>query len=220
MSLRMFLLLLFIPLSLFSIDFSQLTEKSVQNMNKEENQKFLKDEYEKSKERAIDSLKQTLKFVNADTDENLALLEKAKNKFNQVKKTYILYLTSKSVPKSSVHNFTHGIEVLNKMGEDISGRIIYIGFKRNQPAKEFMDDLNITNAPNSVVNINSMVFYDLDVKKVPAYVIAECPEHFKSLDCDYKYMVKGDIPFEKFLDILNQKNTEYKDLYFKFISPK
>lgn len=133
---------------------------------------------------------------------------------------YFLYLTSKSIPNSAVKNFLYGIDKLNSKGFKIQGRVVYNGFSKTLNPKEFMDDLNVTSVKHSKININPFIFEDLHINAVPALVVAKCPVKFRSSDCHYEYIIKGEIPMEKSLSILNDKDAEYKDMYFSFIAPE
>lgn len=230
------LVLLFFSLSLYAFDFNSLKKNSDADAKKNDfNYELLKKNsdasankndsmnehlYESEYKNISKNIMRTLNLVKVDEKYKNEIKKALKKEFGKNKQLYIFLFTSKSVPESNVINFTKGIDVLNHNGVDIKGRIVFNGREKNKPIQSIMNDFNITTAKNTIATINPLMFMDLNLTKVPAYVISECPEDFKSLECVHKYIVKGDIPFEKFLDILNTKKTEYKGLYFKLVTPE
>lgn len=156
---------------------------------------------------------------DADIDK---FFEFIKNGGKHEKGTAIFFLTSRSVPKSNLRNFIVGFEKIKKKNPDLSGYFVFNGFiKHPGGMNKFLDDLDM---PSSSVNgkILPFMFERLNVKKVPAFVISECPiVEFKQADCDHKIIATGNMPFEKFLDIVNEKsdNKKYKKLYYDLINP-
>lgn len=208
-----------------SIDISKLKKLSLDSEKKAE--KIIDDAYDQNIKKATEAIFAAMDQVEMDPKMKKKLKAAVKKRLENNKQTYVFLFTSKSVPKNVFYNFAKGIKVLNStlgLNEQVTGKIIYNGLDEKKNIKNFMDefanDKEIDNLQAISVGINPLMFQDLDIKKVPALVIAECPEHFKSLQCDYRYIVRGVVPFEEFLNILNEEDTEYKDYYFKFIAPK
>lgn len=212
-----FLSLLFLPMA-EAIDFNNI--KSISEKSMDKNDGFLKKLHKRAVANIAKNIIQTLNLVKMDKDYKIELEKGLEENFKKEKKIYIFLLTSKSVPKSLVVNFIKGIDILNHNGDDIRGRIVFNGREKNKPFVAIMDDFNVTNAMNTEATINPFLFYDLNVTKVPAYVISRCPDDFKSLECVHDFMVKGEISFEKFLSILHTKNTKYANLYFDLVKPE
>lgn len=57
------------------------------------------------------------------------------------------------------------------------------------------------------------LFEDLNITSAPAYAMALCEETFTSDGgCDYKYLVRGAIGLDGFLDLISEHNKLYKGL--------
>ncbi len=57
------------------------------------------------------------------------------------------------------------------------------------------------------------LFSDLNIDQVPAYAYAECVGDFDGEEgCDFKFLAKGDIGLDGFVDLMAEKNPMYKGL--------
>lgn len=212
---------LLLSLLAISLVASSIDSKDLINSKQIDNKvnSFLEDIDKKAKKDASKNVASAMLTQGVDKDLVLKMEQAISHSLDPEKVVYFLYLTSKSVPNSSIRNFLYGVDKLNKKGYEIKGRAVYNGFTKEMNPKEFMDDLNVTTVKHSDININPFVFEDLKINSVPALVIANCPEKFKSKYCDYKYVIKGEVPLEKSLLILSDKEAKYEDMYFSFISP-
>lgn len=64
----------------------------------------------------------------------------------------------------------------------------------------------------AIIKMQFMIFKDLNLKRVPAYLFSKCPaSEFKYSRCENKYLVRGEIPLSQALEIVTQEDSSYDD---------
>lgn len=206
-------------MSLFAVDVD--IERYVEDIRSVEMSQKASDTLSKVKslndDQILSSFNRILATQNIDEETQKEISLVMEKGIKEEKVLYFVYLTSKSVPDSTLKNFIYGLDKLNNRGHEIKGRIIYNGFNKEKSAVDFMEDLNVTDIKHSVININPFVFEDLNIKSVPAFLVAKCPNIFKNAKCEYQYIIKGESPFENYLKILSDEDESYDDFYNDFI---
>lgn len=133
----------------------------------------------------------------------------------------IFYLFSLGVNDVSFNNFFFDAQRIKKDFLYFGG---LNGFPKDNLKIAFSRAVNKQYAKDKVqykVKLTPYFYKDLNVKEVPAYIFAKCPNKkdgsFKHIDCEYKYMIRGDITLTKALEILSSKDKYYKQFYRKMI---
>ncbi len=124
------------------------------------------------------------------------------------KQKYIFYLFSKSIPDTAIESVFIQSKKLNVnfygvlRGIDKEGAVL----EKIKGIKGFED---IT------IKVNPLIFNAVGAKVVPAIVYAYCPQPqmFSSSDCDYKYIVYGDLTLMGALEIMGRHDSETQRLY-------
>lgn len=63
------------------------------------------------------------------------------------------------------------------------------------------------------IHFYSNLFDDLNIQDVPAFAYAECEEDYGGANgCDFKYLVRGNVGLDGFIDMMSDKNPIFKEL--------
>lgn len=127
----------------------------------------------------------------------------------------ILYLFSTSIPKQSVHNVYNSANNLKSIFQNFQ----FYGVIRGINIKNFKyllgEYIDFRNS-NNIVKVHPIIYEDFHIKKVPAFIYAECPKKFKYRKCDFKYIAFGDFSLKYFLELLSNENKKYSIYYDKY----
>ncbi|GER94865.1 hypothetical protein A45J_2631 [hot springs metagenome] len=124
------------------------------------------------------------------------------------KEEYIFYLFSKSVPDitlESVFNQSKKLPNINFYG-------VLRGIDKTHSVFEKIK--NIKGFEDITIKVNPLIFKAVGAQVVPAIVYAYCPppDMFRSAECDYQYVVYGDISLAGALEVMGEHNIRLKEL--------
>jgi type-F conjugative transfer system pilin assembly protein TrbC len=204
----LFFLLLSSVISIHAAGRSTSPDMSVLIPNQSEIQKTAK-KYEHLLNRQAD-MKAVSRIVNPDKETPSQTLSAAEliQKSNREKKPYIFYLFSGSVPDITVDSVFSQSE---RLPCSFFGVVRGVDKDRNIIKK--IQDL-YREKRKVTIKINPRIYKQLNAEMVPAFVFAYCPapSRFRSKDCDYKYILYGDLSLMGALEIMARNNNQDKDI--------
>jgi len=121
---------------------------------------------------------------------------------------YIFYLFSASVPDVAVDSV---FSQASKLPFPFFG--VIRGVDNNKKILQKLE--NLPHRENGfTVKINPRIYKQVKAEMVPAFVFAYCPtpSRFRSKDCDYKYILYGDMSLTGALEIMARENSQDKDI--------
>jgi type-F conjugative transfer system pilin assembly protein TrbC len=129
------------------------------------------------------------------------------------KQKYIFYLFSKSIPDIAVESVFNQSKKL-----DINFYGVLRGIDRERAVLEKVKD--IKEFEDITIKVNPLIFKAVGAQVVPAIVYAYCPPPamFRSADCDYKYVVYGDISLMGALEVMGRHDSEAQRLYEELLN--
>ncbi len=129
---------------------------------------------------------------------------------NPPKQPYVFYLFSGSMPDVAIGNVF--IQALKLDGLNFRG--VLRGVDDNQDVIRKLMGIR-EQAEGITIAINPLVFKYVGAQVVPAFVFAHCPTPamFRSAECDFDYVVYGDMSLLGALEIIGRENKEAKDSY-------
>lgn len=140
-----------------------------------------------------------------------------------ISKTYkkvdtIFYLFSTSQSEYVFYNFVRDASVLKSVNKDVKYYGVVQGLLSQENLKEIYTPFKYSSIPqeDAIIKMQFMIFKDLDIKRVPAYLFSKCPVSFKYKECDNKYLVRGEISLQKALEIVSKEDKYYKK-YLKIL---
>jgi hypothetical protein len=141
---------------------------------------------------------------------------------NSFKSKYkILFLSSRSVPISTLYNFCVDVTKITKKNQNFSSSVIFRGF--DNQFNNYVDGFNKYQRRLSVhkdrsllvknmeIRVDPTYFSDLNVTEVPLIALAECKQGYYNKNCDIKYIHKGDISLHKFLTKVSLHEKMFED---------
>jgi hypothetical protein len=132
----------------------------------------------------------------------------------------IFYFVSSDLDISNFNDFIAGIDKLKSVGYNIVGRVLFRGLidERMDGIKDWMikseKDFKLRRTPNVKYQFHPWAFRYFSLEKVPAFALSACKKDFRFKTCEHKYLAKGNMSFQNFLEILKENNKEYEDLFF------
>jgi type-F conjugative transfer system pilin assembly protein TrbC len=124
------------------------------------------------------------------------------------RKPYIFYLFSGSVPDVAVDSV---FSQSKKLPFPFYG--VIRGVDKDRKIIKKIQDVS-QKERGITVKINPKIYKQLNAEMVPAFVFAYCPtsNRFRSKDCDYKYIIYGDMSLTGALEIMARENSQDKDI--------
>ncbi|OGW23083.1 MAG: hypothetical protein A2X55_08905 [Nitrospirae bacterium GWB2_47_37] len=162
-------------------------------------------QYEHLKERADTDKVQAIVQPQADKPADKQIV---KTNSQTGKQRYIFYLFSKSIPNITVESvFIQS----KKLSINFYG--VLRGVDKQRAVLEKIK--GVKGFEDITVKINPLIFKAVGAEMVPAIVYAYCPHPamFRSADCDYKYVVYGDISLIGALEVIGRHDSEAQRLY-------
>jgi type-F conjugative transfer system pilin assembly protein TrbC len=137
-----------------------------------------------------------------------SLQDSIQERESQKRKPYIFYLFSGSVPDVAVDSV---FAQSRRLPCPFFGVIRGVDKDRNIIKK--IQDL-YQKERDVTVKINPRIYRQLNAEMVPAFVFAYCPtpSRFRSKECEYKYILYGDMSLMGALEIMARENTQDKDI--------
>jgi len=128
----------------------------------------------------------------------------------------INFLTSSSVPLSSHISFSNYSRKLKKEF-NVQTKMCMIGIESNDFSEfisSLMQKLNDSGDNELGIDFCPQIFEDMNLTRVPAYVISVCPDSYTHPEeCDKKYIIRGDVSLKFALEKLSESNEYFKDMY-------
>ncbi|GAB5047556.1 TrbC family F-type conjugative pilus assembly protein [Thermodesulfovibrio sp. TK110] len=163
--------------------------------------------YEKLKENM--NLQEIQRLKSKQSNKEIDLKEVIKKKEND-KVLSIFYLFSYSVPDTVLDTVFLSAKKLPKS-------VAFYGILRGiDKDKKILQKLTmLKNFEEIEIKIHPFIFRKLDTQRVPAIVFAKCPpsDIFEYEQCDWKYVLYGDISLVSALEIVSEKDIEIKKVY-------
>jgi len=213
--------------------------KNLEKLNNEQKQalqKFLqtKPKAEQKKDYFLEKYNIDISTIKSEEDlynipleviKSIALngdLDKFINAINTSKKVlHILYLFSSSMPEQAVSNIFQQYEKVHQYFNEVKFYAVMTGvdieIKDRQGYKFFDEIFKKKQFENIHVKINPYIFKMNNVKKVPAFLVANCSnDELRSDECEFKYIVYGDMTLLHALEIIKDKtgDKEISDIYY------
>jgi hypothetical protein len=186
------------------------------------------EEEKKQKEEQKKQLFSTLKKQGEILDKSGVVkkeVEKIQEKYKELEKTQItlFYFASSDLDISNFNNFIAGIDKLKSQGYEIIGRVLFRGLIEDKLdgipnwLLKNEQEHNLKRSPNVKYQFHTWAFKYFQLDKVPAFAISNCRSDFRFKTCEHKYLAKGNMSFQNFLEILKDFNTEYKNMLFDLV---
>jgi len=153
-------------------------------------------------------------MLNALPPEKKAEMMKQVEQYRQNDKQIdtFFYFYSESMPFNAVDNYFAKFNRLKKKYPDIVGYTVINGFP-NGSIYTFMNNFNREDFGKGALKIHPILFETYGLTRVPAFGLASCPKEFDSKKCDFKYVLRGDVSFDFFLEKIAEENKSYKKYY-------
>jgi hypothetical protein len=128
----------------------------------------------------------------------------------------ISYLTSSSVPVGSHLSFSRSIRKLNDSIR-IQGKMCMRGIEGGNFqtfVMNLMTKLDEDGDDSLGLELCPELFEDLNITRVPTYVISVCSDRHKHIEeCTPKYFIGGDASLRFMMEKLSDQNPYFKDIY-------
>jgi hypothetical protein len=128
----------------------------------------------------------------------------------------ISYLTSSSVPVASHLGFSRSMRKLTDTMR-VDGRMCMRGIEGGNFesfAMHLMTKLDEDGDDSLGLELCPELFEDLNITRVPTYVISVCSNKHKHIEeCTPKYFIGGDASLRFMMEKLSEENPYFKDLY-------
>ena len=136
---------------------------------------------------------------------------------NNIKRPYLFYFTSTTVPVKSFQDFLVSTYKISKKVPELRVVQYFRGigdfYRYANKAIDFssQDEINLNMAEMLKMKIHPKRFKEFNITKVPALVYAECfNNYYSDPDCDLKYIVRGDIDTAAALEIFSKDDEKFK----------
>jgi len=158
--------------------------------------------------------------VNIDKVQDVALPQNKKQTtkidiaaLQNEKQKYIFYLFSKSIPNIAVESVFNQSKKL-----DINFYGVLRGIDKERVVLEKVK--GIKGFEEITVKVNPLIFKAVGAQMVPAIVYAYCPPPamFRTADCEWKYVVYGDISLLGALEVMGRHDSEAQRLYEELLN--
>lgn len=143
---------------------------------------------------------------------------------------FVFYLTSESVPNTTLLNNMLSIGILQSNGINIQSKVYLYGMPEDMQTYMFSIEKDIKKrnleerdliSRNVNIKIDPRFFDIFELKKAPAIVFATCPNKTPVVDkCEYKYLMRGDTGLVNFFDTISNKDKKFEKYYRILISNK
>lgn len=192
--------------------------KDLEELSKEEKQK------KEEKENLITSLKKQSELLEGKgiIKKEIEKLEANNKEYEETQLTFF-YFVSSDMEITNFNDFIAGIDKLKDMGYNIVGRVIFRGLinENMDGIQKWMlkseEEFKLKRTPNVKYQFHPWAFRYFSLEKVPAFALSTCKKDFRFKTCEHKYLVKGKMTFQNFLEILKENNKSYKDLFFDLL---
>lgn len=168
----------------------------------------------------LNSVAQETALKYAQFNENNTSSVFKKQQKNTVESYFYFY--SKDMPFVALQNL---LPQMKKLKESDSKAKFYVVYN-NFPPQTYWKELKKLHKSeyNSLftIKIDPRLFITYDLKNVPAWVLAKCPEDFKFKQCDIdnSILAKGDISLVDFFELLSKHDKKYLTTYQNLIKAK
>lgn len=192
----------------------------------EEIEKAKKDDELKQQEFMKSLKKQSKLFEKNGIIENEVIKIEKENAEYEKSQITLFYFVSSDLDISNFNDFIAGVDKLKSVGYNIVGRTIFRGLIGDGMDGipnwliENENEKDLKRTPNVKYQFNPFAFKHFSLEKVPAFAISSCKKRFKFKTCEHKYLVKGNISFQNFLEILKENNPSYKQMFFDLVEVK
>ena len=138
------------------------------------------------------------------------------------KEEAIFYFYSQSIPINAIGNLLPQFKKYQQLRPKTKFYIVLNGF----PTVDFWQDLRKLYKDEYSnlfkVKIHPKIYEAFELKHVPAWVQASCPEDFRFKQCDLSeaYLVKGNLSLNDFMEKLSGIDKTRADFYRKLIQAK
>jgi len=130
----------------------------------------------------------------------------------------VIWFFSTSMPDSALKRYMALGQKLKKKHPNFKYYAALQGFPKKTNLIEFANKFkNNTGAKDLVVKIHPLLFEQFGLQKVPAYAIGFCPDTFKAKNCEFQYLLKGDIDLADAFSMVGDYDKKYKRFYFDLI---
>lgn len=121
------------------------------------------------------------------------------------------YFYSESIPIKAADNFLVYFNQIKEKYPEIKGYVVINGFPPYN-IYEFMQKFNRDKFGKGILKIHPILYENFGVERVPAFGLAKCldDDKFNSKECDYKYVLKGDVNLAYFLDKITEEDKQYQ----------
>jgi len=153
------------------------------------------------------------KFVqSANPTAAKELEEVKKNAKSMASRNTIFYFYSESMPKVAFERFFITLKTLQaEFGNELKGYVVFRGFPED--FKNFASRYDRKAISGGKAKFHPLMYRYYDLKAVPAYAFAQCPESFNFKKCTNHLLVKGDLSLAGALKIFSEENKNLQKYY-------
>lgn len=166
----------------------------------------------------LDSSSSLLPYLQEQKDE----FEKTSKLQQEFKSFTIFYFFSEDTSIDLIRNFSHDMERLKEIDENIDSLLLtrgLIGGDFDSMAK-YVQNLQNERIEKLEVTFHPWAYDYFNIDKVPAFALSYCKKDFRFKECEHKYLVRGEMSLTNFFEIISDENPEYKKYYQKLIEAK
>lgn len=132
----------------------------------------------------------------------------------------LFYFFTSPMPQSSLESFAVMSKKLQNKHPELKYYAVLRGFPK-EGLKSFMSKYQANKTEGLILRIHPPLYKKLDIKSVPAYAFGMCPQQFSIAgDCDFMYLVKGDVGLDGFFGLIGDTSQYYKQWYFELIEAR
>lgn len=134
------------------------------------------------------------------------------------KTPHIFYLYSFSMEPVSVENFIFEAASFRKKHPEFKFYGVLRGFPKKSSFEKIEKIKKELDGISFKTKFHPYFFRDLNIERVPAIVVADCPKNFfRYRQCEFKYVVRGDISLKKAFEVISKREKIYKRYYFDLL---
>lgn len=178
----------------------------------------------KEKDSFISTLKaQTNSLSNNEVLQgNLDKVIEDNKSYNETQQTFFFF-TSSDLDISNFNNFIESVDKLHRQGYNVIGRVIFLGLIDGSfdGMANWLEskkrDFGLKSSPNIKYQFHPWAFEFFSVNRIPAFALSNCKKDFRFRTCDNKYLIKGNIEFLDFIEVLADNNKDYNKMYFDLV---
>lgn len=130
-----------------------------------------------------------------------------------------MYMYSSSMPIVTLQNLIPQIKKMKEIQPNATFYVVLNGFPPASFWKELKGIYKEDNKNLFSVKIHPKIYETYHLSYVPAWIKTDCPKEFKFKQCDTErsFLVKGDISFFDFFELLVKQDTSYLQTYHQLI---